>query len=60
MLQKAFAYIKYLSQETQYPQRTEQAMHAYLISNIKLTKRNLTLNVLNNMAYNKIGTNEVI
>ena len=35
-------------------------MHKYLTSNIKLTKRNLTLNVLRKLFDKNIGTNEVM
>ena len=56
---QTFAFMKRLSLETVDPPRSYQAMHSVLISNIKLTKTQLTVNLLKKLLRLGIGTNEV-
>ena len=51
--------MKRLSQETLDPSRSYQAMHSLLISNIKLTKNQATVNLLRKLLKLGIGTKEV-
>ena len=60
MSAETFAMIRNLSLETQSPTRVEKAMHKYFTSNIKLTNRNLTINLIKNLMKNKLGTTEVM
>ena len=60
MSSRSFALLNQLSHETQRPIEVGLAMHQYLISNLKLTKRNLTVNRLKTLWKNKIGTNEAM
>ena len=60
MFQETLASIKFLSQQTMFPQRAEKLMHNYLQNNIKLTKRNLKINLMQKLIRNRIGTNDVM
>ena len=60
MSRESFALIRNLSSRTQSPARVERVMHNYFKSNIKLTNRNLTVNLLKKLQRSNIGTNEVM
>ena len=60
MSSRSFALLNQLSHETQRPVEVGLAMHQYFCTNLKLTKRNLTVNLLKNLWKHKIGTNEAM
>ena len=58
MLGLAFAYISRLSEETLQPSRSSQAMHDFLCSNLSLTRRVASRNLLSDLMKKNIGTND--
>ena len=59
MSSQTFAQVNSLSLEMLDPPRASRAMHSTLCSNLKLTKKVLTVNLLSEMVRLGIGTNEV-
>ena len=59
MLRQTFAYIRELAQECYDPNRASQAMHDLLCSNMKLSRRTLTTNLLIKLKQLGIGTHDV-
>ena len=58
-MNQTFAHIKDLSFQLPDHQRADRAMHQLLCSNIKLTRRVLTKNLIKMIMKKDIGTNEV-
>ena len=56
---KAFATLKILSERTSHPRRVYLAMHKFLYSNIKLSKRVSTVNLLTRLKNAGLGTQEI-
>ena len=60
MLNQTFAQIRNLSNQLPDPGRADRAMHQLLSSNIKLTRKVLTRNLLKTMLKKNVGTNDVV
>ena len=60
MLSQTFAQIRNLSNQLPDPGRADRAMHQLLSSNIKLTRKVLTRNLLKTMLKKNVGTNDVV
>ena len=59
MLSQTFAQIRNLSNQLPDPIRADRAMHQLLCTNVKLTRKVLTKNLLKTMMKKNIGTNDV-
>ena len=59
MLSQTFAHIRNLSYQLPDQPRADRAMHQLLMTNIKLTRKVLTSNVLKAIMKRNIGTNDV-
>ena len=59
MYSETFAQLRSLSLMLADPERADRAMHDLLCSNIKLSRRVLTRNLLRNLMHLGVGTNEV-
>ena len=60
MLSQTFAQIRNLSNQLPDPIRADRAMHQLLCTNVKLTRKVLTKNLLKTMMKKNIATNDVM
>jgi hypothetical protein len=59
MFSETLARIRTISYDLPDPQRADRAMHSLICTNIKLTRRVLTRNLLRRLVRENVGTNEV-
>ena len=60
MLRETFAHIRVLSLQFPDPPRADRAMHKLICSNLKLSRRVLTRNLLRRLLNLSVGTNDVM